>query len=719
MQAPVVRPALPTEIVCKILSSSRYFEGDANFPPGPEVFDQYCCCKYRYTRFALKARRVCRLWRDIVDIPSNYWFRVSAATLRIHIIFEVDVNSTELSGNANARVRTILTPTKDGQLQEVITRSRKSLLILTLDILSWPSVIRRDVDEQGSKGGIQNCINPSANRCCFEDRIIQLVVVSVFGKYQDYLPEIVESFGCESIRRVSLLTEGASMNTGGSIISDESGLPEAALKWTPRETPLLHFKDLEHLSLRTNQKINELCHLPPFVTEMRLDGDGIHCDVAFLELRLVLGAIGSQLKVLAAAVSHLTEAEDDRLTPDRASIHLPKLTSITLGKGPVTFVNFLLELDCPKLEKGSVIEEDYPRDCVYLSRRVDVSNPQVNFPALKMLQIVLCGERSSLPLEAFSMPYLQSLAVVEKGDSETLELDELPFPIRKRLSALSLRSLHIYSEFKSGKGLASFLKYLNFQSIEELYVNHPSILDFFECFPKLVMPQPRYLELVRPNPTSDTLSLDQFVSGENLATLRLNSPLVNSKGTQKLYGITTLVLAQYWDVSVVPSINKLDLLLHLCPNLTSLGFTNRRPSDFKDIMSVLCPTSCTTQRRECFMPEPNEKSLLGSSQIPNQLVPKLQHLTVELRFRYKLDDVDDWRPKIMVIVSKIDAQRRAVGAAPLLSFTIAILQDAYEKPEAIDYPPESEGGVCCRVLLVDKQGLPSNLLTKDQINREH
>jgi hypothetical protein len=696
-------PTLPTEIVWRILSASRYIGGDATFPPGPEIFDdQDGDYTYRYTRFALKARRVCRLWRDIVDIPSNYWSRVSTAALNFDIDFEIDVNSTGPSGNVGAWVRTILIPWKNekDKFQEVISLSRKSLLVLRLDIPAGPLVIQRDGGKQSSNGGgkdVQNCFNPAANRSFFEDRIIQLVMGSTIGKYQDSLPEIVESFACESISRLSLCWGHASMARGSELISEETGISEANLRWipreTPRETPLLQLKYLEHLSLRTNQKINELCHLPPFVTDLRLDGDDDDCSHVFVsELRLVLGDIGSQLKTLSAAV-YFYEAATNYLPPNCLPIRLPKLTSITLGRGPVNFTNFLLGLDCPKLEKASVMERNHPRDNISLSQRVNLDNPQVELPALKMLQIVSHGERTSLPLEAFSMPYLQSLSVIEKGDSETVELDELSLPICKRLSALSLRSLHIHSKFNNGGVLLSFLKHLNSQTIEELYINHPSILAFFECFPKSLMLQSRYLELAQPNcPTVDPLNLDQIVFGKNLATLRLNSPFVNSRDMQKLHGIRTLILAEYWGESISPINNKLDPLLHLCPNLTSLCFTHRHRSEFRDVMAALCPTSC------------------------NPLVPKLQHLTVELGD--VLDNVDDWRPMIMEILSIIGTARRNLGAKPLLSVTIAILRDAYEKPEVIEYPPESEGGILCRILLADEQRLPSNLFTEDQIHRE-
>jgi hypothetical protein len=39
----------------------------------------------RYTRFALIARQVCRLWKEMVDLPSHYHFRTSAAHLWLNI----------------------------------------------------------------------------------------------------------------------------------------------------------------------------------------------------------------------------------------------------------------------------------------------------------------------------------------------------------------------------------------------------------------------------------------------------------------------------------------------------------------------------------------------------------------------------------------------------------------------------------------------------------
>jgi hypothetical protein len=487
MQAPPgVRPTLSTEIVRRILSASRYFEGDPNFPLGAEaLYKTYGGYKYRYTRFALKARRVCRLWRDIVDFPSNYWFRVSTAALYLDLAFEID------AGSAGPWVRPILTPTEPDELQKIILLSSKSLLALTLEIPFTPIVIQAD---SHLKQDIQDYFHPSANRRIFQDHTIRLDVISDYGKYQDYLPEIVESFGCDSTRWVSLHWNQASMYTSSRIISEASGIPEGNLKWTTQKTPLIQFTSMEHLTLKTRHKINELCHLPPFVTELLLDGDGVHYGVAFLELRLVLAAIGSQLKVLKAGITSLTsEAEDDSLSPDRGSIHLPNLISITLGKGPVNFTNFVLELDCPKLEKASITEEYYPRDSAYMSQRVDVSNPQARFPVLKILQIVLCTKWSYLPLQALFMPSLQSLSILEKWNSEALEVDGFSIPICKRLSALPLRSLHIYTEFKKRSGVsASFLKFLNLQSIHELYIKHPSILDFFECFPKHSMPHLHY-----------------------------------------------------------------------------------------------------------------------------------------------------------------------------------------------------------------------------------
>jgi hypothetical protein len=67
---------LPNEITYRILMTVGHLDGDMNLPP------HVARCN-TYTHFALTARQVSPLWRDIVDMRSCYWFRVSSARLEL------------------------------------------------------------------------------------------------------------------------------------------------------------------------------------------------------------------------------------------------------------------------------------------------------------------------------------------------------------------------------------------------------------------------------------------------------------------------------------------------------------------------------------------------------------------------------------------------------------------------------------------------------------
>jgi len=456
--------ALPNDIIHGILSASKFTEGDSVFPPSHSLATGTDTIYHnRYTRFALISRRVCREWRDIIDMRSSYWARVSAVALSL----EVYQPANYPEGVPTARLYRQESSTN---FQDAISLADTSMLVLRLRFRAQSDGDDQEpidlgkMDPEG-KVNIQKFLDVVIKLLSYQDRLLQLDVYVPTGAFEHFASHVIRSFRQNSILRRLQIHPPASHPRDRAIsrlISNPRLIPEIsrtlAFADAASRLSISHLMALNHFSW--SSMIDPSLHVPPSLTQLDLTILSAPC-LGFEDARAILASIGPQLKTVRAGVLPLTLSEKELLLPDRQPIQMPCLESLDVGDGSRTFTNFLHELDCPKLKEANATIWPYmePEPLQVMSDLIDEVNPRVHLPALKELTIDswdINGQNDSmLPLLALSVPSLESL-VFKRSAPDPLTPSGLSLLTKhpstlKRLSALPIRSLTTCSGMKSSQ----------------------------------------------------------------------------------------------------------------------------------------------------------------------------------------------------------------------------------------------------------------------------
>jgi len=155
---------------------------------------------------------------------------------------------------------------------------------------------------------------------------------------------------------------------------------------------------------------------------------------------------------------------------------------------------------------------------------------------------------------------------------------------------------------------------------------------------------------------------------------------------EKLASVKTLILHS-------PSRCESDELAHLLkhiPGLVSLVFTDGDLNGFEDNLDYLDPAESDSEH-----PPAN----------------RLQHIIFEADRRCALRHVCGCRSEMMENLLKVEARRRALGAAPLASVTFSLTDDNFEEPYVEEFPSDYDNGILCRIRVAVEEQQPSVLLT--------
>jgi hypothetical protein len=194
-------PSLPLDLVHTILRTTKDFDGNAIFPPCHSK-SSYNTYLNRYARFALQARCVCRVWRDIVDMRSSYWFRVSAGRIVLHLGDERDWNV-----DGGTRFRATLSGVSGiySDFRDAVSHSDTSMLVLDFHVSAalCPSILDLAPLEAEAISPIEIFFLEVNRIKSYENRLLQLGLFAPgdSGLLHDFPFQAVRSLSAKSVLR--------------------------------------------------------------------------------------------------------------------------------------------------------------------------------------------------------------------------------------------------------------------------------------------------------------------------------------------------------------------------------------------------------------------------------------------------------------------------------------------------------------------------------------